>query len=184
MPDLRSIPRGLGTPPPSEALGATLAAMQMAIQTEIDGHNFYQRFAEQTEDPHARTMFERLARDEIMHLELLRNTKAMLEESGEWAEYKGVDMEATSGAPVFSRERVEQNLVAYTSDLSALRVAFLIEKDAMDFYTRAAQETDDPNGQRMFSDLARMEKGHLDLLEGEYNLLRGEFQTAMGFSPF
>ena len=184
MPELRSIPKVLGTSPPSEAVDATLAAMQMAIQTEIDGHNFYQRFAEQTEDPQARAMFERLARDEIMHLELLRNTKAMLEESGEWAEYKGVDLEGTAGAPIFSRERVGQNLVAYTSDLSALRVAYLIEKDAMDFYARAAQKTDDPNGQRMFSDLARMEKGHLDLLEGEYDLLKGQFQTAMGFAPF
>ncbi len=195
MPELRSPPKAPGTPPPSalcdqresplgKAMDATLAAMQMAIQTEIDGHNFYQRFAEQTEDPQARALFERLARDEIMHLELLRNTKAMLEESGEWAEYKGVELEVTAGAPIFSRERVGQNLVAHTSDLSALRVAYLIEKDAMDFYARAAQETDDPNGQRMFSDLARMEKGHLDLLEGEYDLLKGQFQTAMGFAPF
>jgi hypothetical protein len=29
-----------------------------------------------------------------------------------------------------------------------------------------------------------MEQGHLDLLEGEYNYLRGQFQTAMGFAPF
>jgi rubrerythrin len=165
-------------------MDATLAALQMAIQTEIDGYNFYQQFAEQTEDPNARAMFEQLAQDEVMHLELLRNTKAMLEESGEWAAYKGVSLDLVEGAPIFSRERVEQNVVAYTSDLSALRVAFLIEKDAVDFYTRAADETDDPNGERMFRDLVKMEQGHLRLLEGEYNFLRGQFQAAMGFSPF
>jgi rubrerythrin len=165
-------------------MDAMLTALQMAIQTEIDGYNFYHRFAAQTEDPDARAMFERLAQDEVMHLELLRNTKAMLEESGEWAEYKGVALEPVAGAPIFSRERVEQNVVAYTSDLSALRVAYLIEKDAVDFYTRAADETDDPNGKRMFLDLVRMEQGHLDLLEGEYNFLRGQFQSAMGFAPF
>ena len=108
----------------------------------------------------------------------------MLEDSGQWAEYQGIDLGATEGAPIFSRERVEQNVVAYTSDLSALRMAFLIEKDAVDFYTRAAEQTDDPNGRRMFLDLVKMEQGHLDLLEGEYNFLRGQFQTAMGFSPF
>ncbi len=165
-------------------IDATLAALQMAIQTEIDGHNFYQEFAERTEDPNARAMFERLARDEVMHLELLRNTKAMLEESGEWAEYKGVSLDPVQGAPIFSRERVEQNVVAYTSDLSALRVAYLIEKDAVDFYTRVAKETDDANGKRMFFDLARMEQGHLNLLEGEYDFLRSQFQMAMGFAPF
>jgi hypothetical protein len=29
-----------------------------------------------------------------------------------------------------------------------------------------------------------MEQAHLDLLEGEYNFLKGQFQTAMGFAPF
>ena len=165
-------------------LDATLATLQMAIQTEIDGYNFYQGFAEKTGDLHARAMFERLARDEVMHLELLRNTRAMLKERGEWSEYPSLELDSIPGAPIYSPERVGQNVVAYTSDLSALRLAYLIEKDATDFYTRAAQESDDPNGRRMFADLARMEKGHLDLLEGEYELLKGQFQMAMGFSPF
>ena len=165
-------------------LDATLAALQMAIQTELDGYSFYKKFARQTEDPGARAMFERLAEDEVMHLELLRNTKAVLEQTGQWAEYQGAALEPVKGAPIFSRQRVEQNLVAYTSDMSALRMAYLIEKDAVDFYRRAAREADDPNGQRIFLDLVKMEQGHLDMLEGEYNFLRGQFQSAMGFSPF
>jgi rubrerythrin len=165
-------------------LDATLTALQMAIQTEIDGYNFYQRFAAKTEDPNARLMFERLARDEVMHLELLRNTKASLEESGHWAEYRGGSLDMVEGASIFSRERVEQNIVAYTSDLSALRVAYLIEKDAVDFYSRAAHETEDPSGKRLFLDLVKMEQAHLDLLKGEYDFMQGQFQTAMGFAPF
>ena len=165
-------------------MDAAIAALQMAIQTEIDGHNFYQKFAERSTDPDARKIFERLARDEIMHLELLRNTKAMLEQSGAWAEYKGLALDVIQGAPIFSQERVQQNLVAHTSDLSALRVSYLIERDAVDFYTRAAAQTDDPNGRRMFRDLADMEQGHLRLLEGEYTRLMSYFQTEMGFAPF
>jgi rubrerythrin len=165
-------------------MDAVLTALQMAIQTEIDGVNFYQKFAAQTQDSGARAMFERLAQDEAIHLELLQNTRAMLEESGEWAEYKGVMLDEFEAAPIFSRERVEQNVVEYTSDLSALRVGYLIEKDAMDFYAHAAEQIGDPNGRRMFADLAKMERGHLNLLEGEYNFLRGQFQTAMGFAPF
>ena len=163
---------------------AALAALQMAIQTEIDGYGFYKRFAEQTADPDARAMFERLAEDEAMHLKLLRNVRATLEENGEWAEYRGIPMPPVEGAPIFSRERVEQNILAYTSDLSALRVEYLIEKDAVDFYQHAAQETDDPIGKRIYLDLVRMEESHLALLQGEYDFLRGQFQTAMGFAPF
>jgi rubrerythrin len=163
---------------------AALAALQMGIQTEIDGHKFYQEFAQKTEDPNARAMFERLAREEAMHLELLEGHRAQLEQSGEWPEYREQVLEPVAGAPIFSRERVSQNIVAYTSDLSALRMAFLIEKDAVEFYTRAAQQIDDPNGKQMFLDLVKMEQGHLDLLEGEYLFLRDQFQTTMGFAPF
>ncbi|NIV34311.1 MAG: hypothetical protein GWN58_34095, partial [Anaerolineae bacterium] len=48
----------------------------------------------------------------------------------------------------------------------------------------AAQETCDPNGKRIYRDLVKMEESHLQLLQGEYDFLRGEFQTAMGFAPF
>jgi len=165
-------------------IDSTLAALRVAIQTEIDGHNFYQRCAGATQDDSARQMFERLARDEIMHLELLRNTMTMLQESGEWADYRALAWDEVNGAPIFSRERVRQNVSAYTSDLSALRVAYLIEKDAVDFYTRAASEVENQNGRRMFSDLVRMEASHLHLLEREYGFLRDQFQHAMGFAPF
>lgn len=162
---------------------AVLVALQMAIQTEIDGYNFYQRFAESA-DPRTRDMFERLARDEIMHLELLQSTKVMLEERGEWGEYKRLSLDSSEGAPIFSRERVEQNIVDYASDMSALRMAYLIERDAVVFYTQASKQTKDPNGQRMFLDLAKMEQRHLDLLESEYQVLRDQFQVAAGFAPF
>jgi len=165
-------------------LDAALAALQMAIQTEIDAYNFYMKFAGQTTDPQARAMFERIAQDEVVHLELLRNNKATLEDQKEWIVYQAMAMDSIPGAPIFSRGRVDQNIVGYTSDMSALRVAYLIEKDAVEFYRRAAAQTEDPNGKRMFLDLVRWEQGHLQLLEGEYNFLKSQFQAAMGFAPF
>lgn len=166
------------------SLEAALAALQVGIQTEIDGYQFYTQFAARTQDPQARDMFERLARDEVMHLDLLRNTKAMLEDSGRWTEHVAMETSHLDGAPIFSRERVAANVVEYTSDLSALRLAYLIEKDAVDFYERAAGQTDDANGQRMFRDLAHWEQAHLNMLESEYQFLLEQFHSAMGFAPF
>ncbi len=163
---------------------AALTALRIAIQTELDGHAFYRKFAEQTQDAAARAMFERLAQDEAMHLELLQHAQDRLQATGQWLPHKGMDLEPVEGAPIFSRERVAQNVVAYTSDLSALRVAYLIEKDAVDFYSRAAEQTDDPDGKGMFLDLAEMERSHLRLLQNEYDFLQEQFQSAMGFAPF
>ena len=51
---------------------ATLAALQMAIQTELDGYSFYKKFARQTEDPGARAMFERFERILIENVPALK----------------------------------------------------------------------------------------------------------------
>ncbi|MGB9300675.1 MAG: rubrerythrin family protein, partial [Anaerolineae bacterium] len=72
----------------------------------------------------------------------------------------------------------------YTSDLSALRMAFLIEKDAVAFYTRAAAETEDRDGKEMYERLVEMETEHQRILEEEYNALAKEFWGNMGFEPF
>jgi len=165
-------------------LQAALAALEVGMQTEIDGYQFYTQFAARTKDPQAKEMFERLARDEVMHLDTLRNNKAMLEDSGQWTEHVALEAERREGAPIFSRERVAANVVDYTSDLSALRLAYLIERDAVDFYQRAAERIDDANGQRMFRDLARWEQGHLNMLESEYQFLLEQFHSTMGFAPF
>ncbi|MCL7454829.1 MAG: ferritin family protein [Anaerolineae bacterium] len=165
-------------------LDSALAALEMGIQTEIDGYNFYTQFAARTQNAEAKEMFERLAQDEVMHLELLRNNRRMLQDSGQWPEHAVLEFPGRKGAPIFSGERVTKNIVDHTSDLSALRLAYLIEKDAVDFYRRAAGEMEDANGQRMFRDLARWEQGHLDMLESEYRSLLDHFQSAMGFTPF
>jgi rubrerythrin len=49
--------------------------------------------------------------------------------------------------------------------LKAIETAIQIEKDGLAFYTEAANQTDDPNGKKMFQSLARDEAAHLRLFE-------------------
>jgi rubrerythrin len=95
-------------------------------------------------------------------------------------------VEAVAAQSVFDRalELGEGELNALTSDLTALRLAYLIERDAVAFYTRAGQQTQDPKGKRMFHELVAMEQYHYNLLLGEYTLLSEQFKLTMGFEPF
>jgi rubrerythrin len=88
------------------------------------------------------------------------------------------------GVPIFSREALREDISVYTSELSALRMAFLMEKDAVAFYSKAASETDDPDGKAMYEYLVGMEEEHQQILEEEYNALAMEFWATMGFEPF
>ena len=169
-------------------LQSALVALDLAIQTERDGREFYMRAAERAADPGGKVLFFSLADDELQHLRLLESQREVLATEGQWLPPSKLDEqtppEEAEGVPLFTRERLAENVSAYTSDLSALRMAFLIEKDAVAFYTRAAAETEDPDGKAMYERLVEMEKEHERILEEEYNALAKEFWSNMGFEPF
>ena len=58
--------------------------------------------------------------------------------------------------------------------LQAIETAIQIEQDGLAFYTEAARQTDDPNGEKMFLSLARDEQAHLKLFEDARESLLAE----------
>jgi len=86
--------------------------------------------------------------------------------------------------PIFAKSMTEAELNAHTSDLSALRMAYLLERDAVEFYARAAAQTNDAEGKKMYRALVEMENTHQTALETEYKLISEQFQSFMGFAPF
>lgn len=164
-----------------------LIALRMAIQTEIDGHEFYTRAAEQSNHPRTRALFQTVADDEVAHRKWLEAQEAALRQDGRWPSESIPEMQKTQdviqGLPVFAENHI-LDITAHTSELTALRTAVLIEQDAVSFYQRAADQTDDPAGRKMYSFLADFEREHRRVLEKEYHFLLAAFRDAMGFAPF
>lgn len=169
-------------------IGKAEGALMMAIRIEQNGYRFYRQAAEETGDPQAKEMFEGLAEDELAHESILKRRLKALEEEGAWASVAAEEWPGEHPGPgteaIFSSERLDEEIRDYTSDLSALRMAYLIEKNAVVFYTKAARETSDPVGKAMYEDLAEWEKGHQRMLEREYRFLAERFKLDMGFAPF
>jgi rubrerythrin len=165
-----------------------LGALRMAIRIEQNGTRFYRRAAEETDDPGGKALFNRLADEEIAHESIVRARLDALEREGTWMPVSDGEWPEESplaeGEPIFSRIRVEEEVSDYTSELSALRMAYLIEKNAVAFYTKAARETEDPVGSAMYQDLASWEGTHQRVLEREYQFLANRFKLDMGFAPF
>ena len=171
----------------SDKIGQDLVALRMGIQTEIDGYEFYTRAAEQAHHPRTKALFESVARDEVDHRRWLEAQEASLRRDGHWLpeaiERVEKVRDALEGLPIFSEEHIV-DITEHTSELTALRTAVLIEQDAVGFYERAAERTDDPVGKKMFRFLADFEREHRQVLEKEYTFLLGAFRDAMGFAPF
>lgn len=167
-----------------ENLRAALFALDVAMQTERDGRAFYLGAAESTQNEQGRALFALIADEELGHLAMLEARRKALADQGRWLPFDEQPQDAMSKTPIFSKRLGDGELNAHTSDLSALRVAYLLEKDAVDFYSRAAEQTDDAEGKKMYRFLVQMEQSHQDALETEYKLLSEQFKSMMGFSPF
>ena len=171
-----------------KAAKKAIGALRMAIRVEQNGYRFYRRAGEETDDPKGKALFNSLADDEEAHESILKTRLEALERDGEWKDVSAEEWPSESPfdeeEPIFPRERVEEGVHDYTTELSALRMAYLIEKNAVAFYTKAARETEDPVGKAMYQDLADWEKGHQRVLEQEYRFLADRFKLDMGFAPF
>lgn len=165
-----------------------VTALKFALQTERDGYRFYREAAEKTREVGGKEMFERIANDETVHEQILSEQLRSLKETGRWSavevKIQQADTRVRKEGPIFSPDRLAREVGDYTYELSALRMAFLIEKDSIAFYTKAAENTSDPTGRSTFLGLAEWEKTHLRALESEYHLLADQFKMDMGFAPF
>lgn len=72
----------------SEEMQSALEALEMAMNTEKRGREFYQRVANETDHPEARQMFLSLAEDEMEHLNWLKAQRDSLLSKGEWLPYR------------------------------------------------------------------------------------------------
>lgn len=169
----------------SEEMRSALEALEIAMNTEKRGREFYRRVAKETDYAKARQMFLSLAEDEIEHLNWLQAQRDSLLSKGEWLPYEAPPAHIQEeGPPIFSDEQVKENVGKYRSELPVLRLGLEMEERSRAFYARAAQETEAEQGKAMFSRLAAWETSHWEILKREYDLLMEECRRYMGFEPF
>jgi len=144
-------------------------AIKMAIQMEKDGYAFYQKAAAQTSSEMGRGIFESIAEDELMHLNVFEKMfedevgneewNALLDSSKKYAEIKifPKDLESVEGAN------------PDTNELDALRIAMDAEKEAIDYYTDIRDKTEDEEAIKIIDEIIEQEKNHFLILEGEFN---------------
>jgi rubrerythrin len=132
--------------------------LEYALQREKEGYQFFKTNADKAGHAAAAQVFQRLADEELKHIEYIKNlmksegddgsqTEAMLEIE-DWFEGKA------------KAELLDQSLVeSMIPDVAVLRTAYLIESDLSEFYENAASKSSG-NAQKAFQQLARWERGH------------------------
>lgn len=160
-----------------------LQVLEYAIKMEIEGYDFYKNLATKAKKQRTKDMFSGLAEMELEHYELLMKQKEILT-SGK--SFEQVDIKSMRKQNMFA-ERLETEIgdrETGLGDISIIRMAYLIENDLADFYKKAAENTQDAAGKKMYEDLADWEEEHRQTLYNEFQSYTQENWFDMGFSPF
>jgi len=133
---------------------------EYALQREQEGKRFFQENAERLQHAGVVGAFRRLAEEEQKHIRFIEGLLDALDE-GEAPE--PANLEPTDEG--FFSERAASEMLDQTvaesmvPDLSVLRMAYLIERDFVEFYESAAEKAEG-GAREALEMLARWERGH------------------------
>ncbi len=135
-----------------------LEALRIGIQSEIDAYHYYKDAQKHFNDREAKELLAALANEEKKHRLRLEEEYARL--SGKRLLYINLP----------KKRRLAKPFLPEASDLEILSVAIEQEREARDFYEKAAKRTIDPQGRLVFEELIKEEQRHFDLLEAELHV--------------
>lgn len=133
--------------------------LRMAVNNEIEAHDFYEGAAAKTANKALKSIFVELAGEEMKHKLLLESFLADGGKKLQFAETTDYKISETVELPRLS---VGMKFV------DAIALAMKKEEEAMKMYRGFADASSNPEQKETFMQLARMEQGHKARLETLY----------------
>jgi rubrerythrin len=149
---------------------AGLSALRQAMERERGASEFYVQAAKLVKEPNGKRAFNWLARQESGHLARLQGQLDSLLESGIWVGTEDTASSIHVGELPASPE-ARGPLHVNATEVDALRLAMISEREAIAFYETADESTPDLSGKLVYRWLANDERGHLALLERQLEWL-------------
>jgi rubrerythrin len=144
-----------------------LNALEAALNNEMREREFYLENAERTSNPVGKTMFRRIADEELEHYERLKQLHESWQDQGKWPETVPLVV-AESNLKNTLREvirRVKQAETGNDNDLEAVRTAIGFEAEAGKFYQKLSAASTNRKEKDFFALLAKIEFEHLESLK-------------------
>jgi rubrerythrin len=150
----------------------TAQAMRTAIEMEKSGHRFFTEASNKVKHEVGRKLFSRLAAEEIEHMRTFEKIFDEISNSGDWKEAVAA-IKPARRVPYFDEARKEFKAGDMSVELDYLKRALDLERNAMQFFERAIQETESPEARDVFKRILGEEQGHYDLIQSEIDSING-----------
>lgn len=143
-------------------------AIKGAILLEINGRKFFNHAADITNNERGKKMFRFLADEEVRHLEVFGKLFSKILGGEDWKNY--VDKkEMTGEAPLVEKLKQRIKGAKGKGESEALSIGMQLEREAIEFFNNAAENTDDLKAKKIFKEVSDEEKFHYDLLQAQYD---------------
>jgi rubrerythrin len=171
---------------PTQTFQSVEDVFKYAILVESRGYEFYKATAERTDNDVARRFFEEFAQEELDHKRILADLYKTWRDESRWDEellQTGREHGFDIHDPILS-QAFKKSLSTTTFDTTALDIAIVLEKEARDFYAKAAQQVEDPELRKILIWLSQFEDEHYDTMVKLHESLREEYWHDNNFWPF
>ncbi len=145
-------------------------AIKEAIRLEINGRNFFNHAAEITHNELGKKMFEKLAAEEVRHIEVFSELFTKILKEADWKKYVR-DEELKGESALIEKLKERMKGAEGKSETQALSIGMELEENAIRFFQKAADEVDDPAAKEIFRNISEEEKFHYDLLQAQHDSL-------------
>jgi len=160
-----------------------IEGLKIALQTELNGIEFYRMAAEKTGDAKGKQVFQMLADDEIKHFKALQKQYASLLDNDEWQHVELGKIPTYGGEnPIFSPE-LKNRVGEMHFEVSALSIGALLESNSIDFYRKMKEKNDDPSAKALYGQLQHWEENHLEAITKQLEILKEDYWAEQRFSP-
>ncbi|MDP6359995.1 MAG: ferritin family protein [Planctomycetota bacterium] len=149
-----------------------LVILGRSIESEDAGMEFYEELATKTSAPEGRELFSRLAREEREHEAEMREKYNEIATRCGWEPYEGAASykfldHIAAELPFLSEDGLSFDDKKNLAGAEALRFAIDVEKASANYFMKAAIAIDQIDAKMFFTELARTELNHAQILEKE-----------------
>ncbi len=145
------------------------SAVELALQFEKDGYEFYNDVSKRCKSKIGAEMFEFFAKDELKHI---KRIKEYIKGRSKTKTRKDDDEPVKRFRAAFSNAGGEiKKLLTDADEITALKTAMNIESDGRNFYENAEKSADTTEERNLFSFLKDEESQHYKILKNTYDYL-------------
>ena len=154
-----------------------LESLNTAIKTEKDGRVFYQEAIQRAANPLAKSVFETLADEELVHIETIKAFYDALKEKGTCQELGGLlndkPQPKTRLENVFqkARQSMDETIKTDAGSLEAYKAAMELEQRAYNMYQRLIKDTSDEMARKLYQFMLEQENEHYAFLKETHDYL-------------